>query len=82
MQNFRHVAQQLNLLLNKNTINLCFVALFEENIAEKSYWKFELEAEILHGAYPITSELVCKISLILPQNLAFYGQKTPNICNF
>ena len=86
MQNFRHVAQKLRVLRPKNTVNLHFSVLLEENIARKSYLKFDLEAEIWHGDSLSTWELVCKIlcrwfkafgqsdlkSTRVPKNAAFW----------
>ena len=62
MQNFRHVAQKLSVLQPKNALNLHFLALYGANIAKNSSLKFELGAEILHGHFLITWELVCKIT--------------------
>ena len=62
MQNFSHVAPKMSVLQPKNTSNLVFLALSEENIAKNSDLKFELEAEILHGYFLITLELMFKIS--------------------
>ena len=61
---FQRIAKKLSFLQPKNAINLHFLSILGTIKHRISYLVFELEAEILHRASPITSELVCKVSYI------------------
>ena len=61
---FQRIAKKLSFLQPKNAINLHFLSILGTIKHRISYLVFELEAEILHRASPITNELVCKVSYI------------------